>query len=75
MNKSQLLSRRNLLASAAAGTGTLVAGTAHSLLADAPQTNSPPGKGAATLRWGIIGTGTRGAFTHIPVMKEAQTRN
>ena len=23
------------------------------------------------LRWGIIGTGTRGAFTHIPVLKEA----
>jgi len=23
------------------------------------------------LRWGVIGTGTRGAFTHLPVLKEA----
>ena len=26
---------------------------------------------SATLRWGIIGTGTRGAYTHIPVIKNA----
>jgi predicted dehydrogenase len=29
------------------------------------------GSDASTLRWGIIGTGTRGAFTHIPVLKNA----
>jgi len=44
----------------------MVAGTA-SALADAPTKDAP-------LRWGIIGTGTRGAFTHIPTLKEVASR-
>lgn len=71
MNESHPLSRRHVLAMAAVGAGGLAAGRTRSALAEAPQANSPPAKGAATLRWGIIGTGTRGAFTHIPALKEA----
>ena len=57
------LSRRSFVAAAAAGA---VASMTLRLAADTPAA----GAGAA-LRWGIIGTGTRGAFTHIPVLKEA----
>ena len=35
--------------------------------ADKPATGSVP----TVLRWGVIGTGTRGGWTHIPVLKEA----
>ena len=57
------LSRRRFVAAAAAGA---VASMTPRLSADGPAAST-----GATLRWGIIGTGTRGAFTHIPVLKEA----
>jgi predicted dehydrogenase len=70
MNESHHLSRRNLLAMAAVGAGGLLAGN-QPTRADSPQANPVANQKAATLRWGIIGTGTRGAFTHIPTLKEA----
>ena len=60
------MSRRTFLAGAAAA-----GGAAALPLAGAPVPTTRPGGGAATLKWGIIGTGTRGAYTHIPVLKEA----
>ena len=71
MKSTHPVSRRNLLAMAAVGAGGFVLRGTRSLLADTPQPDPSPAKGVATLRWGIIGTGTRGAFTHIPVIKEA----
>jgi predicted dehydrogenase len=63
MNHDQTVSRRTIL--------THVAGaTAATLIATTPHIAAAAGERAA-LRWGIIGTGTRGAFTHIPTMKEA----
>ena len=57
------LSRRRFVAAAAAGA---LASMTPRLYGDRPAAGS-----GATLRWGIIGTGTRGAFTHVPVLKEA----
>jgi predicted dehydrogenase len=54
------ITRRSFVAGAAAAA---VAATATRLRAAQPA--------EPVLRWGIIGTGTRGAFTHIPVLKEA----
>ena len=61
MEKSQV-SRREILAVAAAGAASLaVSGAgARGAMAQEPM-----------LKWGIIGTGTRGAYTHIPVIKDA----
>jgi predicted dehydrogenase len=65
-----------LSASAAAAVGALAMG-AGSLRAatDAQPAGGAPssstGKPEGTLRWGVIGTGTRGGWTHIPVLKEA----
>ena len=56
------LSRRRFVGAAAAGA---VASMSPRFSADGAAAGS-----GATLRWGIIGTGTRGAFTHIPVLKE-----
>ena len=56
------LSRRTFL-------GTTTAGLA--LAAGGVFGAGPRSSEGATLRWGIIGTGTRGTFTHIPVLKEA----
>src|SRR5437868_1528436 len=61
MEKTRV-SRREILAVAAAGAASLAVGSSG--LAAAPRQDG-------TLKWGIIGTGTRGAFTHIPVLKEA----
>jgi predicted dehydrogenase len=62
------LSRRTFIRTGAAAAATLTAApAARGFFSDA---NSPSG-GGATLRWGIIGTGTRGTFTHMPVLKEA----
>lgn len=44
---------------------------ARSLRAATPEEQPIRAKPAPALRWGIIGTGTRGAFTHIPVLKDA----
>jgi len=67
MSEAKQLSRRGLLSMAAAGAGTfMIAGTA-SALAETPSNDKP-------LRWGIIGTGTRGAYTHIPTLKEVEAR-
>ena len=57
------LSRRSFVAAAAAGA---VASISPRLYGAGPAAGS-----GATLRWGIIGTGTRGTFTHIPVLKDA----
>lgn len=60
-------SRREFLASAAAGATLAAMGrTVFASPADAPLPSGDP-----LLRWGIIGTGTRGTWTHLPVMKEA----
>ena len=71
------LSRRHLLgtSAAAAAAATLAWGSGGSAArAAAPQespADKPTGATGLTLRWGIIGTGTRGAGTHIPVLKAA----
>ena len=64
------LSRRNLLAATAAAA---IAGLTHPLSAADAQSAAGPSGGSATavLKWGVIGTGTRGGWTHIPVLKEA----
>ncbi|MDB5358327.1 MAG: oxidoreductase domain protein [Phycisphaerales bacterium] len=70
MNHSTF-SRRDLLKHTAAGAaGIALASAMRPALADAVA-SSPVSQSPATLRWGIIGTGTRGASTHIPVLKEA----
>ena len=61
MEKAQV-SRREILAAAAVGAASLAVPSAQAR----PAPNQEP-----TLKWGIIGTGTRGAYTHIPVLKEA----
>jgi len=55
---------------AAVGAGGLMIAGAQSAMAEA-SADARPGDESSTLRWGIIGTGTRGAFTHIPTLKEA----
>lgn len=65
------LSRRSLLAAAAVGA---VSGIAQPLPAAdqrSPSTRPSSDRQAPLLRWGVIGTGTRGGWTHIPVLKEA----
>jgi len=59
------ISRRDFLTAAAAG--ALVSIGTHPLSAEAAGDTS----NEAALRWGLIGTGTRGTWTHIPVLKEA----
>ena len=76
MNDDPRSSRRDFLAAGAlAAAGAALSAATSSLRAadDAaqPQASGAAGSAPATLRWGIIGTGTRGAFTHIPVLKEA----
>jgi predicted dehydrogenase len=61
MEKSQV-SRRKILAVAAAGAASLAVSNGGVRAAAAQE---------PTLKWGIIGTGTRGAYTHIPVIKDA----
>src|SRR5688500_10514721 len=68
------LSRRHFMATAAAAGAAgfaLASGVTPVTPARAADAAAPSNGGAATLRWGIIGTGTRGALTHIPVMKHA----
>jgi predicted dehydrogenase len=62
------LSRRHFIAAAGTAGFAFAAGAGRALAADAPASR---GGSDASLRWGIIGTGTRGAFTHIPVLKHA----
>ena len=71
MNRDTAFSRRTFLATATAG--ALAAGIRSLHPADARPTDreAPESNSSATLRWGIIGTGTRGGFTHLPVLKEA----
>jgi predicted dehydrogenase len=56
----QTLSRRSFLIASAAGAAIAM----HGLSSHAAES-------ATQLRWGIIGTGTRGGWTHVPVLKEA----
>lgn len=63
----QPVTRRKLLTRAATG----AAGLALAARTRTVRASAAAAAGDATLRWGIIGTGTRGAFTHIPVLKEA----
>jgi len=58
------ISRREILAAAAAGAASLAVSKVGSAAA-------APARQEGPLKWGIIGTGTRGAYTHIPVLKEA----
>lgn len=73
MTDNGTLSRRAFLATttaaAAAAAATLAAG-GGSLMADSPQSSSSDAKSTA-LRWGVIGTGTRGNGTHVRVLKDA----
>ena len=71
MNPSLPPSRRKFLATSAITAAGLVASQTRSLLADSPQPNNSTARASAFLHWGIIGTGTRGAFTHIPALTEA----
>ena len=63
------VSRRGFMtrAAAACAAGSTLAASMRGVFAQASQDEAK----TATLRWGIIGTGTRGTFTHIPVIKEA----
>ena len=73
MNDSPL-SRRNFLAAAAVAGGlTLARGIGSAQAADAPAAagGGTSESGPTVLRWGIIGTGTRGGGTHVPVLKSA----
>ena len=75
----QQSSRREFLTAAAAGAAgfALTAGAGPLLAADTPQPAAGPGGGvgsgdkSATLRWGLIGTGNRGTWTHVRVLKSA----
>lgn len=61
----QRLSRRNFI-------GTAAAATAGAMLArSAFAADAAPERKDATLRWGIIGTGNRGANTHVQLLKDA----
>jgi predicted dehydrogenase len=66
------VSRRDLLTTAA-GLTLAAAAARRASAADAPAPAAAADAAAKpiTLRWGIIGTGTRGGFTHLPLMKEA----
>jgi len=69
MGEQSLVSRRNVLRAAAVGaTGVAITSGFPS---SAAKVGAAQASGSLTLRWGVIGTGTRGAFTHIPVLKEA----
>lgn len=61
------LSRRTFLAAGAAGVTLAATRSFAADAAPAPAAAKPP----IALRWGIIGTGTRGGWTHVPVQKEA----
>ena len=66
------VSRRTFVRTTAAAGAAAAASLASA--ADAPQpaaASAAASAGDVSLRWGIIGTGTRGASTHIPVLKEA----
>jgi predicted dehydrogenase len=65
-------SRRRFLGHTAAAAATATTAALWATQARiARAADSPEADKEITLRWGIIGTGTRGAFTHIPVLKEA----
>lgn len=68
MKHTELVSRRNALKHAATGLTLLGAGAVD---AAEPSAVAAASSTSATLRWGIIGTGTRGAFTHIPTISAA----
>jgi predicted dehydrogenase len=73
VNEEMKLSRRAMLSAAAVGALAAGAGSLRAAT-DAQPGGAPTGsksKSDATLRWGVIGTGTRGGWTHIPVLKEA----
>jgi predicted dehydrogenase len=59
-------SRRKFMS--VAGKATLAAGAVHLLSRESAHAAE---SADATLRWGIIGTGTRGMWTHLPVLKSA----
>ena len=61
------LSRRTLLSRAAAG----AAGVAFTSVATHAFADDSAGKPAATLRWGIIGTGSRGSTVHVTCIEQA----
>src|SRR5690242_7147279 len=67
-----MTTRRNFLTATAASAAAL-AFTTRSRAGDTPQSNSTGAvtSSGPTLRWGIIGTGTRGNHTHITVQKKA----
>lgn len=65
-----VVSRRSVLTAAALGAVASV--TRPLSAADVQPANAPSSDGkSALLRWGVIGTGTRGGWTHVPVLKEA----
>src|SRR5690349_7577843 len=63
------LSRRTFLSAAAAGAAASAAAALGR--ADDPDARGGNNGNDTTLRWGIIGTGTRGRFTHVPALKVA----
>ena len=62
-------SRRTFVTAAATAGLAAIAPSPRARGADAPR--PAQAAGPATLRWGVIGTGTRGAHTHLPVLNEA----
>ena len=62
------LTRRRFITRSAVGAAALAAAVHVRAAADEA---ASPGGGAPVLRWGIIGTGTRGNATHIPAVKES----
>jgi len=67
-----MTTRRNFLTTTAT-TAAALALASRSRAGDTPQSNSTGAvtSSGPTLRWGIIGTGTRGNHTHITVQKKA----
>jgi predicted dehydrogenase len=70
-----MISRRKFVATATTGAAAMTLAASPPLLRaqspEPPAAASDDASGEAALRWGIIGTGTRGTFTHIPVIREA----
>ncbi|HXE53669.1 MAG TPA: Gfo/Idh/MocA family oxidoreductase [Tepidisphaeraceae bacterium] len=69
MTETKSVSRRSFLTTAAVAAAAVPL-SGGPLLADAPRAGGES-QGGKSLRWGIIGTGNRGTYTHLPTMKEA----
>src|SRR5688500_14116433 len=66
------LTRRRFITQSAAGAAAAAFGAGGVIPAVHVQGADSPASGAPALRWGIIGTGTRGNQTHVPAIHAAE---